>query len=153
MSTIEEQLLALQQQQFASPQTQLQAASVPTSTPMQRTRCYSKLHSVETRPHYGWPPSDALMDLMELDTPIHHAKPLPDSERKAIIEFYPPMAHLDYRAPATIPSAECLMNRGQKYEDNALRQLQYLLSAVFRPLDTLTKDMFTSEYGNPNLER
>lgn len=93
------------------------------------------------------------MDLMELDTPIHHAKPLPDSERKAIIEFYPPMAHLDYRAPATIPSAECLMNRGQKYEDNALRQLQYLLSAVFRPLDTLTKDMFTSEYGNPNLER
>ncbi|KAI8079702.1 uncharacterized protein B0P05DRAFT_469880, partial [Gilbertella persicaria] len=106
-----------------------------------------------TRPHYDWSPSDALMDLMELDTPIHTAKPMPDSERKTIIESYPPMAHLDYRAPATIPSAERLMNLGQKYEDNALKQLQYLLSAVFRPLDILTKEMFTAEQGNPNLGR
>ncbi|KAK4513662.1 glycosylphosphatidylinositol anchor biosynthesis [Mucor velutinosus] len=90
---------------------------------------------------------------MELDTPIHNAKPLPESERKAIIEAYPPKAHLDYKAPNTIPSAERLMNREQKYQDTAIKQLQYLLSAAFRPLDILTNEMFTYESGNPNLER
>ncbi|GAN11521.1 hypothetical protein MAM1_0661d11085 [Mucor ambiguus] len=162
MSTLEEQFLALQQQ-FASLQAQLQTAPTPMQsaddtampTPIQPggNAAIPSVHSVETRPHYDWSPSDALMDLMELDTPIHTAKPMPDSERKNIIESYPPMAHLDYRAPATIPSAERLMNRGQKYEDSALKQLQYLLSAVFRPLDILTKEMFTAEQGNPNLER
>ncbi|OAD08248.1 hypothetical protein MUCCIDRAFT_158469 [Mucor lusitanicus CBS 277.49] len=94
------------------------------------------------------------MDLMELNTtPTHHAKALPDSERKAIIEAYPPMAHLDYRAPAIIPTAERMMNRGQKYENTAIKQLQYLLSAAFRPLDILIHEMFTHENGNPNLER
>ncbi|OAD07854.1 hypothetical protein MUCCIDRAFT_158110 [Mucor lusitanicus CBS 277.49] len=162
MSTLEEQFLALQQQ-FASLQAQLQAAPTPMQsaddtampTPMQpgEHAAMPTLHSVETRPHYDWSPSDALMDLMELDTPIHTAKPMPDSERKAIIESYPPMAHLEYRAPVTVPYAERLMNRGQRYEDNALKQLQYLLSAVFRPLDILTKELFAAENGNPNLER
>ncbi|KAK4514797.1 uncharacterized protein ATC70_002402 [Mucor velutinosus] len=164
MSTIEEQLLALQQQ-FATLQAQLQAASMPNPvqsaedtampTPMQseESTAIPPLHSFGTRPHYEWSPSDALTDLMELDTPLHHSKPLPDSERKAIIESYPPMAHLDYRAPATIPTAAKIMNRGQKYEDQSLKSLQYLLSATFRPLDILIHEMFTHETGNPNLER
>ncbi|CEP18222.1 hypothetical protein [Parasitella parasitica] len=164
MSTLEEQVFALQQQ-LASLQAQIQTASGPTPmqsvddtarpTPMQQgeNAAMPPLHSFGTRPHYDWSPSDALMDLMELDTPIHHAKALPDSERKAIIEAYPPMAHLDYRAPATIPTAERMMNRGQKYEDTAIKQLQYLLSAAFRPLDILIHEMFTHENGNPNLER
>ncbi|GAN11891.1 hypothetical protein MAM1_1210d11514 [Mucor ambiguus] len=167
MSTIEEQLLALQQQ-FALLQAQLYAASVPTPTPMQSAddtamptsmqpgehAAIPSLHSVETRPRYDWSPSDALMDLMELDTPIihHAAKPMPDSERKAIIESYPPpMAHLNYRAPVTIPSTERLMNRGQKYEDSALKQLQYLLSAVFRPLDILTKEVPLIKVQSPTI--
>ncbi|CEP15311.1 hypothetical protein [Parasitella parasitica] len=90
-------------------------------------------------------------DLVELNTPLHTAKPMPNSERKAIIESYSPMAHLNYRAPAIIPSAERMMNHGQKYEDNALKQLQYLLSAVFRPLDILTNEMFTAEHVNYTL--
>ncbi|KAI8082474.1 uncharacterized protein B0P05DRAFT_447200, partial [Gilbertella persicaria] len=106
-----------------------------------------------TRPHYDWSPSDALMEFLELDNSIHHTKPFPDSERKAIIESYPPMAHLDYRAPATIPTAERMMNREQKYEDHSLKQLQCLLSAASRPLDILIHEMFTHENGNPNLER
>jgi hypothetical protein len=63
------------------------------------------------------------------------------------------MAHLEYKAPATIPTAERLMNKGQKYEDNSLKNLQYLLSATFRPLDILSHELVTSETGNPNLER
>ncbi|KAI8641509.1 hypothetical protein BD408DRAFT_433176 [Parasitella parasitica] len=39
------------------------------SSPMQSTdeTAPSPLHSFGTRPHYDWPPSDALMDLMNLD--------------------------------------------------------------------------------------
>ncbi|CEP09953.1 hypothetical protein [Parasitella parasitica] len=62
------------------------------------------------------------------------------------------MAHRDYRAPATIPTTECAMNRGQKYEDHALKQLRYLLSATFRPLGIFLLEISTHETGIPNLE-
>lgn len=58
-----------------------------------------------------------------------------------------------YRAPTTIPSTESTMNRGQKYEDHSLKQLQYLLSAAFCPPDILIHEIFTHGNGNPNLER
>lgn len=154
MSSLEQQLSAMQQQ-IAALQAQL-AEVANTSSPMQSAddTAPSPLHSFGTRPHYDWTPSDTLRELMELDVPLHNSNPMPDSERKAIIEAYPPMAHLDYKAPATIPTAEeQLMNRGQKLEDSSLKQLQYLLSAAFRPLDILIHEMFTYENGNPNLER
>ncbi|KAG1318510.1 hypothetical protein G6F62_012319 [Rhizopus arrhizus] len=76
-----------------------------------------------------------------------------DSERKTIIESDPPMAHLEYKAPVTIPTAERLMNKGQRYEDRSLKHLQYLLSTVFRPLDILSHELVSSESSNPNLKR
>ncbi|EPB92194.1 hypothetical protein HMPREF1544_01019 [Mucor circinelloides 1006PhL] len=100
-----------------------------------------------------WSSSEGLTTLMNLDAPLHTSELLSDSERKAIIESYPPMAHLDYKAPATIPSAERLMNKGQHHEDNSLKQLKYQLSAVYRPLDILSHELVSSEVGNPNLER
>lgn len=51
------------------------------------------------------------------------SKPLSDSERKAIIEAYIPMAHLGYKALVTIPTAERAMSHGQNYEDHSLKQL------------------------------
>lgn len=72
---------------------------------------------------------------MNLDTPLHTAAPLSHSERKTIIEAYPPMAHLNYKAPAT------------------LKHLQYSLSAVYRPLDILAHELVSSEAGNSDLER
>ncbi|KAK4514625.1 GTP-binding nuclear protein gsp1/Ran [Mucor velutinosus] len=144
MSTLEEQVLALQQQ-LATLQAQIETTSGP--TPMQS----ADDTAMPTPMQPG--ASAAVPHIHSLDTPIHNAKPLPESERKAIIEAYPPMAHLDYNAPNTIPSAERLMNRGQKYQDTAIKQLQYLLSAAFRPLDILTNEMFTYESGNPNMER
>ncbi|RCH96716.1 hypothetical protein CU097_014905, partial [Rhizopus azygosporus] len=38
-------------------------------------------------------------------------------------------------------------------EDQSLKRLQHLASAVFRPLDILAHELFTSETDNPNLER
>ncbi|KAI9315444.1 hypothetical protein BX666DRAFT_1837975, partial [Dichotomocladium elegans] len=111
------------------------------------------LHSMGIRPHYDWSPSDGLTALMKLDVPLHTSELLTDMERKAIIESYPPMAHVDYKAPATIPTAERAMNKGQRHEDSSLRQLQYQLSAVYRPLDILSHELVTCEAGNPNLER
>jgi hypothetical protein len=63
------------------------------------------------------------------------------------------MAHLEYKAPATIPTVDRLMTRGQHYEDNSLKHLQYLLSAVFRPLDILCHELVSTEFRSPNLER
>ncbi|KAG0775696.1 hypothetical protein G6F21_013851 [Rhizopus arrhizus] len=45
------------------------------------------------------------------------------------------------------------MNKGQRHEDNSLKHLQYLLSAAFRPLDTLSHELVSCESDNPNLER
>ncbi|KAI8329652.1 hypothetical protein BC941DRAFT_457178 [Chlamydoabsidia padenii] len=90
---------------------------------------------------------------MNLDASLHTSPLLSDSERKTIIESYPPMAHLDYKAPSTIPSTERLMNKGERYEDNSLKHLQYLLSAAFRPLDIFSHELVSAESVNQLLER
>ncbi|KAI8327858.1 hypothetical protein BC941DRAFT_457997 [Chlamydoabsidia padenii] len=151
MSSIDQQF-QLMQQQIAALQEQLNNTNL---APMQSAddTATQPLHSMGTRPHYDWSPSEALTEVMNLDAPLHTSPMLSDSERRTIIESYPPMAHMEYKAPATIPTAERLMNKGQRYEDNNLKHLQYLLSAVFRPLDILSHELVSSESGNPNLER
>ncbi|KAG0933930.1 hypothetical protein G6F57_006024 [Rhizopus arrhizus] len=63
------------------------------------------------------------------------------------------MTHLEYKAPATIHTAERLMTKGQRYEDRSLKHLQYLSSAAFRLLDILSHELVSSESDNSNLER
>jgi hypothetical protein len=113
MSSMEEQFHMMQQQIIAL-QEQLNGAS----TPMESAddTAILPLHSVGVRPQYAWSPSDALTELMNLNAPLHTSNLLSGSERKTIIESYPPMAHLEYnKAPVTIPTAERLMNKSQKY--------------------------------------
>ncbi|KAG1155628.1 hypothetical protein G6F36_014374 [Rhizopus arrhizus] len=130
------------QQQIAALQEQLNGASTPMRS--ENDTAPMPLHSMGTRPHYDWSPSDTLTELVNLDTPLHTSTLLSDSELKIIIESYPPMAHLEYGAPATIPIVERLMNKDQRYEDRSLKNSQYLLSAAFRPLDIPHYDaMFT----------
>jgi hypothetical protein len=62
------------------------------------------------------------------------------------------MENLKCKPPATIPSAERLMNKGQRYEDNSLKHFQYVHSATYRPLDIFIHKLTTTEQGNPNLE-
>ncbi|KAI8064876.1 hypothetical protein BDF21DRAFT_427318 [Thamnidium elegans] len=151
MSSVEEQL-HIMQQQLAALQEQLHSG---TPTPMQSAEdtATSPLHAMGARPHYDWSPSETVTELMALNAPLNTTPALPDSERKSIIETYPPMANMDYKPPATIPSAERLMNKGQRYEDNAIKQLQYVHSATYRPLDIFIHELITTEQDNPNLER
>ncbi|RCH86918.1 hypothetical protein CU097_006379 [Rhizopus azygosporus] len=61
---------------------------------------------------------------------------------------------LDYRpSSSAVTTAERLISSVQKMEDQSLKRLQYLTSAVFRPLDILAHELFMSETDNPNLER
>ena len=150
---MEEQLHMIQQQ-ITTLQAQLNSS---TPTPMQSaddTATLPLLHTMGARPHYDWSPSDPVTELMGLEAPLNTSPMLSDSERKSIIESYPPMAHLDYyKPPATIPSAERLMKKGQRYEDNFIKHLQYVHSATYRPLDIFIHELITTEQGNPNLER
>ncbi|ORE13550.1 hypothetical protein BCV71DRAFT_277925 [Rhizopus microsporus] len=111
-------------------------------------------HSVGTRPHYDWTLSDLLLQFLQLYTHSYTAPLLKDNDRKTIIENYPHLAMLDYRpSSSAVTTAERLISSVQKMEDQSLKRLQYLTSAVFRPLDILAHELFMSETDNPNLER
>ncbi|KAG1109123.1 hypothetical protein G6F42_015754 [Rhizopus arrhizus] len=153
MSSVEQQLSAMLEQ-MATLQAQL--AQVINPTPMQSVdeAAPSSIHSLSTRPHYEWTPSEAQINIMHMDVPIHTSKPMATADCKAIIEAYPPVAQLEYCSPATVPSAEKNINKGQKIEDNSLKHLQYQASAILRPpLDVLAHEMLSQDSNSPNLER
>lgn len=102
---------------------QAQLAQVITTTPRQSddNTATPSLHSLSARPHYEWTPSEAhQVNMLHMDVPIHTSKPMTSADRKFIIEAYPPVAQLEYRSPATVPSAEQSMNKVQKMEDDPL---------------------------------
>lgn len=150
MSSLETQVQQLQQQL----QQLMQQLGENTPEHMQSDGDNTaQLHSFGTRPRYEWQPSEFLSDFLHLDQPIHTSPPLSDTERKSIIEAYPPIANLDYHAPITIPSALQRMNKGQKLEDQSLKHFQYLVSAVLRPLDILAHELASNEATNQHLEK
>ncbi|KAL7330075.1 hypothetical protein PS15p_205064 [Mucor circinelloides] len=131
-------------------------SSVINATPLQAVddTAPTQLHSLSSRPLYEWTPSEAQVNNMHMDIPSHTSRPMSNVDLKAIIEAYPPMAQLEYRPPATVPSAEKNMNKGQKIEDNSLKHLQYHVSAILCPLDVFAHEMLTQETNNaPNMER
>ncbi|KAG1060743.1 hypothetical protein G6F41_012667 [Rhizopus arrhizus] len=69
---------------------------------------------------------------------------LTDDERRELIEAYPALRNVEYKPPSTLPTAHRCMNKAQQLEDSSLRDLQYLLSGVFRPLDVLGNEMLQS---------
>ncbi|KAK4509550.1 uncharacterized protein ATC70_007902 [Mucor velutinosus] len=119
MSSVEQQLTAMQEQ-MATLQAQLAQVINPTPMQSEDNTAPPTLHSLSTRPHYEWTPSEA---------------------------------QLEYRSRAIVPSAEQIINKGQKIEDNSLKHLQYQTSAILRPLDVLANEMITHDGNNANLER
>ena len=111
------------------------------------------LHAMGARPHYDRSPSDFVTELMNLEDPLNTHPLLSKPERNSIIKSYSPMKHLEYKPAATIPSAERLMNKGQRYENNLLKHLQYVHSATYRPVNIFIHELITTEQGNPNLGR
>ncbi|KAG1442369.1 hypothetical protein G6F46_013129 [Rhizopus delemar] len=77
MSSIEEQF-HMMQQQIAALQEQPNGASTPMKSADNTAPI--PLHSMGTRPHYDWSPSDTLTELMNLDTPLYTSTLLSDSE-------------------------------------------------------------------------
>ncbi|KAG1090983.1 hypothetical protein G6F42_019551 [Rhizopus arrhizus] len=107
---------------------QAQLAQVVNPTPMQSVddAAPATLHSLSTRPHYEWTPSETQVNIMNMDVPIHTSKPMATADRKAIIEAHPP---------------------GQKIEDNSLKHLQYQAWAI------LAHEMLTQDPNSPHVER
>lgn len=93
------------------------------------------------RPKYEWTPSTELISLMGLDQDLFVGTPLTDKQRASIIDLYPPITNLDYRPPDAVPIAYGRMNDAQRSHDASLKSIQYLLSAVFRPLDILAHQL------------
>ncbi|KAG2203205.1 hypothetical protein INT46_008989 [Mucor plumbeus] len=137
MSSMEEQLHMMQQQ--------ITISADNTAT--------LSLHAMGARPHYDRSPSDFVTELMNLEDPLNTHPLLSKPERNSIIKSYSPMKHLEYKPAATIPSAERLMNKGQRYENNLLKHLQYVHSATYRPVNIFIHELITTEQGNPNLGR
>jgi hypothetical protein len=93
-----EEQLHMMQQQIATLQEQLNSSN---PAPMQSAddTATLPLHAMSARPHYDWDPSDSVTELMNLEAPLNTHPLLSDSEKKSIIEFYHPMAHLEYKPP------------------------------------------------------
>ncbi|KAG1452531.1 hypothetical protein G6F56_007794 [Rhizopus delemar] len=161
MSNLEEQFITMQQQmqamqemlQAIAKQPQPSGSQPMDESPMQSAAGTATLHSLAVRPTYDWTPSTFLVEQLCMDEPLHTSTLMNEEQRKRIIESYPGIAGLDYKAPTTLPIAEKKMSKGQLKEDRSLKQAQYLFSAVFRPLDILANELALAEQDNPNLER
>ncbi|KAI7847850.1 hypothetical protein BDC45DRAFT_419069, partial [Circinella umbellata] len=89
------------------------------------------------RPSFDWTPSPTLIQLMPTLEQATFTSTLAAEERIQVIERYPPLHGFTYKAPAPVPEAARLFTKRQAAEDASLRNFQYNLSAVLRPLDVL----------------
>ncbi|KAI8047033.1 hypothetical protein BDF22DRAFT_601518, partial [Syncephalis plumigaleata] len=94
------------------------------------------------RPRYDWIPDQELYAQVATPSNDIYAQTLTEDQKKAVIELYPPIQGLSYKPPATLEEGVKKFNRGQQREDAQLKQLQYLMSAVLRPLDVLGHHIF-----------
>ncbi|KAG1148542.1 hypothetical protein G6F37_011586 [Rhizopus arrhizus] len=83
-----------------------------------------------------------------MDQDLFVGTPLTDKQRASLIDLYPPIAALDYRPPDAVPAAYGHMNESQRSHDASLKSIQYLLPAVFRPLDLLGHHLLNARETN-----
>ncbi|KAI8382935.1 hypothetical protein BD560DRAFT_314009, partial [Blakeslea trispora] len=102
------------------------------------------------RSKFEWIPSPELIEIMEMDTDLLVGQPMSDKQRASLIDLYAPIGGLDYRPPDAVPSAYHSMTDAQRSHDQSLKSTQYLLSAVFRPLDSLAHALHTSGIPEAN---
>ncbi|KAG0737975.1 hypothetical protein G6F16_012009 [Rhizopus arrhizus] len=148
IATLQQQLIETRQLLDQVVAAQQQQADMPSATQDSQMHTNSShlvpspWHSLGVRPQYDWVPPELLTQCLQLDQDLFSTSNLlPDDERKRLIEAYPPIRDLEYRAPATLPDAQKRMNKAQQLEDSSLREIQYMLSGVFRPLDILGHEL------------
>ncbi|KAG2212560.1 hypothetical protein INT45_005347, partial [Circinella minor] len=101
----------------------------------------SQPHTLPTRPHFDWLPSEELIQLLPELSEDLFSHQLSDDQKKSLIDNYPAIQGMRYTAPQAIPAAASRFIRSQSREDSTLRHLQYQLSAVFRPFDVLANEL------------
>lgn len=153
---MQQQLLEMQSiiasfQQPAQPSAEQLQSEQPTSTTEDQIMV-DTLHSLETRPDYSWVPSPILTEVLRLNSSLFQTPVLPDEDRRTMIEKYPGLRGIQYQPPDTIPMAAQKMQKFHTKQDMSLKRLQYLLSAVFRPMDVLGLEL-SKDTNNGNLQR
>lgn len=117
----------LQQQQQHQPQSASLASSAPRA----------QLHDLPARPSYDWQPDTHFQTMIPTLTLPLFERTLSAEEKQLLFDCYPPISGLRYAPPETLPIAEKRFNKAHKFQDQTLRQIQYGLSGVLRPLDVL----------------
>ena len=151
MALLQQQLQQQQQQQntilqlLQQQQQQQQQSPAHQPQPMQDNDDSSP---PAPRAKYEWTPSNELVTLLDMDHDLFVGTPLTDKQRASFIDLYPPIAALDYRPPDAVPAAYGRMNESQRSHDASLKSIQYLLSAVFRPLDLLGHQLLNAQETN-----
>lgn len=138
-STLDIQAMAqqLQQQQILLQQLLQQQQHQQQSTGLSSSVPGSQLHDLPSRPSYEWQPDEHLTARMPtLSLPLFDST-LSNDEKQVIFDRYPPVSRLRYAPPETLPIADQRFNKAQKSQDQTLRQIQYGLSGILRPLDVL----------------
>ncbi|KAI9033823.1 hypothetical protein CLU79DRAFT_725628, partial [Phycomyces nitens] len=103
----------------------------------------NELHSIPIRETYGWTPDEILVTASGMSSDLFTTL-MDTEERKKLIDSYPPIQNMVYTPPATLPLAQSHFKPHQTREDTTLRNLQYSLSAAFRPLDILAHAILIS---------
>ncbi|KAG0183934.1 hypothetical protein DFQ28_000456 [Apophysomyces sp. BC1034] len=143
-SVLEQLTAQVAQQQQLLKQLLAQQVSLPEQQRLDNiVSTTSHIHTLLVRPHFDWTPSEALLDhVPELSTDLF-SQILSDDQKKSTIELYPPMQTEKYSPPLTIPAAQERFNKSQSREDQLLKNIQYQLSAVFRPLDVIANELYS----------
>ncbi|KAI8326725.1 hypothetical protein EDC96DRAFT_453862 [Choanephora cucurbitarum] len=111
------------------------------------------VHSIAVRQQFDWTPPEELTEMLNLNQSPFISSPMPDTQRRELIESYPPMRNMDYRAPSTLPAAQEQMNKGQQHEVIVLKEAQYLLTGVLRPLDILGYEIYSANIADTDAQR
>ncbi|KAI8331301.1 hypothetical protein BD560DRAFT_429069 [Blakeslea trispora] len=111
-----------------------------------------QLHSLPVRPDFSWIPSTQLSEMLALDQNLFIHGLLGKTDHSQLIEQYPPMRNLSYVPPQTVPSAHEQMSAHHRSTDSMLKHHQYVLFAVFRPLDVLASEI-SKDGENPHIDR
>ncbi|KAF7720514.1 hypothetical protein EC973_007887, partial [Apophysomyces ossiformis] len=94
-----------------------------------------------TRPHYDWtPPEELLRRLPDLQADLF-SNVLDEHVKRFLIDSYPPMQQARYQPPNAVPIAHTRFSKSQYRDDITLKNIQYQISAIFRPLDVLAMEL------------
>lgn len=84
----------------------------------------SPYYFLGTHPRYDWTAPDILSSFLQLDRNLFSTDNiLSDEGRRELIEAYPALRNVEYRAPVTLPAVHKCMNNDKQLKDSSLHDL------------------------------